>query len=78
MPEELLLAINSVAAFLIAGVPTLVCCSCGLDRSLCVAAGAIAVADLRAFDDIPIEVAKAGPVDVSPGLLAEVRAVLSS
>jgi hypothetical protein len=72
------LAANSVAALLSAGVPTLVCCSCGLNRSVCVAAGAIAVAERHPFEKVLIEVASSGPADVSPGLLAEFRAVLSS
>jgi hypothetical protein len=72
------LATNSVASLLSAGVPTLVCCSCGLNRSVCVAAGAVAVAESRPFDEVLIAVAKEGPADVSPGLLAEFRAALSS
>ncbi|MEX0717235.1 MAG: protein phosphatase [Planctomycetaceae bacterium] len=72
------LAAHSVAALLRDSVPTLVCCGCGLNRSLCVVAGAIAVAEGRSFDEALIEVADAGPADVSPGLLAEFRAVLSS
>ena len=72
------LAANSVAALLRAGVPTLVCCSCGLNRSLCVAAGAIAVSESRAFEEVLIEVARAGPADVSPGLVAAFRAALTS
>lgn len=72
------LAVHSVAALLRDRVPTLICCGGGLNRSLCVAAGAIAVVEGRSFDEALIEVAQAGPADVSPGLLAELRAVLSS
>src|SRR5437870_4568839 len=43
-PEWLLrLAMNSVVALLKAKVPTLICCSCGLNRSVCVAAAGLAL-----------------------------------
>jgi hypothetical protein len=72
------LAANSVAALLNAGIPTLVCCSCGLNRSVCMAAGALAVVDGRSFDEVLLAVAKGGPADVSPGLAAQFRAALLS
>src|SRR4051812_6538510 len=40
-PWLLRLASESVAALLRAGAPTLVCCSGGLSRSVCVAAGGV-------------------------------------
>src|SRR5215468_3039219 len=43
-PWLLRLAAESVAALLRAGVPTLVCCASGLSRSVCVAAGGLALA----------------------------------
>lgn len=70
------LAVSSVAALLKATVPTLVCCSCGLNRSVCVAAAAISIVDGKPFEEILLEVAKAGPADVSPGLLAQFQAAL--
>jgi protein-tyrosine phosphatase len=70
------LAVESVAALIRAGVPTLVCCGCGLSRSVAVAAGGLALAEGRELGEALGMVAGAGPADVSPGLLAEVRSVL--
>ncbi|MCA9067699.1 MAG: dual specificity protein phosphatase family protein [Planctomycetaceae bacterium] len=39
----LLLAATTVSTFLQSGVPTLVCCSAGMSRSVCVAAAGIAL-----------------------------------
>ncbi len=71
-------AVQTIARLLNAGVPTLVCCSCGLNRSVCVAAGAIALAERRPFEEVLIALAKDGPADVSPGLAAQFQAALSS
>lgn len=62
------LAVESVAALLKANVPTLICCSNGLSRSVCVAVGSISFIERRPFDSVLVEVAKDGPADVSPGL----------
>ena len=75
-PWLLRLAAESVAALLRAGVPTLVCCGCGLSQSVCVAAAGVALAEGRALSAALAEVAATGPADVSPGLLAEVQAAL--
>jgi hypothetical protein len=64
----------AVAALIEARVATLVCCSCGLNRSLCVAAGALAVVERRPFDEMILAVAKSGPADVSPSLVAQFQA----
>ena len=70
-------AVESVAALLRAGIPTLVCCGCGMSRSVCVAAGGIALAEARALRETLTEVAASGPADVSPSLFAQVQAVLN-
>jgi hypothetical protein len=71
------LAMESVAGLLRAGVPTLVCCGCGMSRSVCLAAGGLALADVRPLREALAEVAGSGPADVSPALLAQVQAVLT-
>jgi hypothetical protein len=72
------LAMESVAALLGAGVPTLVCCGCGMNRSVCLAAGGLAQAEARPLRDTLAEVAGSGPTDVSPALLAQVQAILTA
>jgi hypothetical protein len=72
------LAVESIAAFLRAGVPTLVCCGCGLSRSVCFAAGGLALAEGLTLKEALMLVAGSGPADMSPGLLAEVQTVLAS
>jgi len=76
-PEWLLrLAVNSVVALLDADVPTLIACSCGLNRSVCLAAAALAPKDGLHFEEMLLNVAKAGPADVSPRLAAQFQAAL--
>jgi hypothetical protein len=75
-PWLLRLASESVAALLRAGVPTLVCCSNGLSRSVCVAAGGVALAEGRPLAESLTSVVGSGPSDVSPGLLAQLRDAL--
>jgi protein-tyrosine phosphatase len=70
------LAGNTVAALVQAGVPTLICCSCGMNRSVCVAAAGLALAYARSFEEMLVVVAKSGPADVSPGLVAQFRAAM--
>jgi protein-tyrosine phosphatase len=72
-PWLLRLAAESVAALLRAGVPTLVCCACGLSRSVCIAAAGVAVAEGRRLDEALAAVVGSGPADVSPGFLAQLR-----
>ncbi|HEY7313319.1 MAG TPA: dual specificity protein phosphatase [Gemmataceae bacterium] len=71
------LAVESVAALLRAGVPVLVCCSAGMSRSVCVAAGGVARAEGRPFAECLSAVVGSGPADVSPGLLVQLRQSLS-
>jgi protein-tyrosine phosphatase len=76
-PEWLLrLAVQTVAALITAKVATLICCSCGLNRSLCLAAAGIAVADGTSFEAALLETSRSGPADISPRLLAEFRAIM--
>jgi hypothetical protein len=78
-PDWLLrLAVNSVAALLKAGVPTFVGCSCGLSRSVCVVAAGLALLEGTPFDQVLLSVAQSGPADVSPGLLAQFQAAMTS
>ena len=73
-PEWLLrLAVESVATLLRAGVPLLVCCSAGMSRSVCVAAGGIARAEGRPLDEAFAEVVASGAVDVMPSLWEQMR-----
>ena len=67
------LATQTVATLLRAGVPVLVCCSAGLSRSLCVAAGGVALAEGRSLSESLSVVAGCGPADVSPGLLVQLQ-----
>jgi protein-tyrosine phosphatase len=75
-PWLLRLAAESVAALVRAGVPALVCCSGGLSRSVCLAAAGVALAEGRPLDEALAEVARSGPADVSPRLLAQTRDAL--
>ena len=76
-PWLMRLAVESIAALLRAGVPTLVCCACGMSRSVCLAAGGLALAEMRPLRETLVEVAGVGPADVSPRLLAVVQAILT-
>lgn len=77
-PWSLRLAVQSVAGLLEAGVPTLVCCSAGMSRSVVIAAAAIAVSESRTLDDALSEVVAKGPADVSAGLIRQVAAAMAS
>ena len=72
-PAYLTLAIGTVAALLRAGIPALVSCGMGLSRSPAIAAAAIARLEDIPPDDALRALAAFHPVDVSPGLWAEVR-----
>ncbi len=72
-PWLLRLASDSVAALLRAGVPTLVCCSNGMSRSVCIAACAVADVEGQPLDEALRAVVGSGPADVSPGLMAPLR-----
>ena len=76
-PWLLRLAVDSVASLLRAGVPVLVCCSAGMSRSVCVAAGGVAIAEGLTLAEAMTAVVASGPVDLSPGLLHQLRRALS-
>lgn len=69
----LLLATETVAALLRANVPVLVCCSGGMNRSVCIAAAGIAIAEHRPLVESLLAVVETGPADVSPTLLAQLE-----
>lgn len=70
------LAAESVAALLRSGVPTLVCCSAGMNRSVCVAAAGLALENGLSFPVTLLGVIGDGPADVSPRLVLQFRDVL--
>jgi hypothetical protein len=70
------LSVDSVAALMRAGIPTLICCGCGMSRSVCMAAAALVLVEGLAMDEAITMVAGCGPADVSAGLLTEVESVL--
>jgi len=72
-PWLLRLAAESVGALLQANVPILVCCSAGMSRSVCVAAGGVALAEGQSLSESLAAVAGSGPADVSPGLLSQLQ-----
>jgi protein-tyrosine phosphatase len=67
------LACESVAALLRANVPTLVCCSNGLSRSVCIAAGGIALAEDHPLNESLSLVVNSGPADVSSELFNQLQ-----
>jgi protein-tyrosine phosphatase len=73
-PWVLRAAVETVAALLRAGTPTLVCCSAGMSRSPCIAAAAIARVRGCSTAEGLMLVLRSGPADVSPGLWAEIQA----
>jgi len=69
-------AVQAVAHLVRSSVPSLVYCSTGHSRSLCVAATAIAeVKGMPPAEGLTL-VAGSGPADVSPGLWQDVQAAL--
>jgi protein-tyrosine phosphatase len=69
-------AVRTTVEFLIAEIPTVICCSVGLSRSLAIAAAAISAAKTVSMDDALIHVASQGKHDVSPALWQEVKAAV--
>jgi hypothetical protein len=72
-PRLVRLAVESVAALLRASVPLLVCCSAGMSRSVCVAAGGVSLAEGLPLRESLAEVIGSGPADVSPGLWKQLQ-----
>lgn len=77
-PWLLRLAIQSTESLVRLRVPTVVCCSAGMSRSVCIAAAGMARAEERSLEEAIRIVVNPGPVDVSPGLLVQVRLGLAS
>jgi protein-tyrosine phosphatase len=76
-PEWLLrLAANSLAELMRANIPTLVCCSMGLSRSVCVAAAGLSISTGQSLENSLGYVASSGPADVSPTLWSEFQQAL--
>jgi protein-tyrosine phosphatase len=70
-------AVDCVAGLLRSGIPTLVYCANGMNRSPCIAAAAIArLRDCPAAEALALATAS-GAADISPGLWSEVRAILT-
>ncbi len=67
------LASESVAAFLRANVPVLVCCSGGMNRSVCIAAAGVALADGCPLREALSGIVQSGPADVSPQLFSQLQ-----
>jgi protein-tyrosine phosphatase len=73
-PWLLRAAVETVVAFLRAGVPTLVCCGAGMSRSPAVAAAALArVRGLSLELALGEIISVTGPADMSLGLIAELK-----
>jgi hypothetical protein len=72
-PWLLRVACESVVSLLRFNVPSLICCSAGMSRSLCIAAAAIAMASHLSFESALTQVAASGPADVSPTLVTQLQ-----
>jgi protein-tyrosine phosphatase len=70
------LAAETVAFLLQANIATLVCCASGLSRSVCVAAGGLALADRISLNEALKGAVGTGPADVAPGLFVQFQAAL--
>jgi len=69
-------AIETLARFIHADVPTLVACSAGMSRSPAIVAGALSKINATPFKEAIQQIAAIGPCDVSPGLWNQIEAVL--
>ena len=61
-------AVKTLADFIRARIPTLVCCSAGLSRTPAIIAVALSVATGQPREQCLAELCATGPTDVSPGL----------
>jgi len=75
-PATLQTAIETVARFIQADVPTLVACSGGMSRSPAIAAAAMSKINSIRFAEAIEQIAATGPCDVAPGLWNEIQALL--
>lgn len=76
-PWLILAAIEAVAGLMRSGVTTLVACSAGMSRTPVIAGAAVARVRGRPLAEGLRAVSLSGPIDLSPGLLREVRASLA-
>lgn len=77
-PATLQTAIETVARFIQADVPTLVACSGGMSRSPAIAAAAMSKINSIPFADTIEQIAATGPCDVAPGLWNEIQTLLEA
>jgi hypothetical protein len=75
-PWMLRMAAETVGTLHRSGVRTLVCCSAGMSRSLCVTAAAVALGSDIPLVEAMAKVAASGPCDVSPALFAALQIAL--
>lgn len=73
--ESLQLAIATASQLVQAKVPTLIACSAGMSRSPLIAAAALTLSAQTTLSDELRRVVEAGPCDISPTLLSDVRRV---
>lgn len=77
-PWLLRLAAETVASFIRNKAPVLVCCSAGMNRSLCTAAAGLAIAASKPLTETLRAVCETGPVDISPRLLIQFQGILDN
>lgn len=73
-PAVLQTAIEMVARFIQADVPTLVACSGGMSRSPAIVAAAMSIVNAIRFEEAIKQISSNGPCDVSPGLWNQIQA----
>lgn len=72
------LAVQTTAELIRAEIPTLVACSAGMSRSPAIVAAALAIARRIPIEETLRAIALHGAIDVSPGLLADIRRIVDS
>ncbi|MGL6096849.1 MAG: dual specificity protein phosphatase family protein [Fimbriiglobus sp.] len=77
-PWRLEAATDAVGLLAYQGVRTLVACGAGMSRSPAITAAALALIDSepRTADEVLAKLTECGPVDVSPGLWADVSTIM--
>ncbi|HKI36403.1 MAG TPA: dual specificity protein phosphatase [Gemmataceae bacterium] len=75
--DLLALAINTLAALIRTGTPTLVCCAAGMQRTPTIAAAALSRVHGQSAQEWLERIARQHPTDVSPAFWNEVRARLA-
>jgi hypothetical protein len=71
-PAILRAAVQTVAGFMVSGMPTLVACGAGMCRSPAVVAAAMATTERITLADALARLTAGQPHDVSPGLLQDI------